>query len=139
MKRLLIFVLGVLLAGCGEPEKVYMDRGARAWMKDLKHQSSTERARAAFAVGQIGPPQASAAIPDLTELLTDSAPLVRQMAATALGHFGPEAKPAVPALLQLAKTDREPKVRWEATKALERIDAEATAQLDDAHGHAGTR
>jgi HEAT repeat protein len=135
----LLFVLGLLLAGCGEPEKVYMNRGARAWMKDLKHQSSTERARAAFAVGQIGPPQASAAIPDLTELLTDSAPLVRQMAATALGQFGPEAKMAVPTLLQMAKTDREPRVRLEAAKALERIDMEAAEQLEDGHGHAGNR
>jgi HEAT repeat protein len=78
------------------------------------------RARAASALGEIGPP-ARGAIPALIELLRLPDRETRENVATALAGIGPE---AVEPLTQ-ALRDRDPKVRGGAAFALEKLGAQA--------------
>lgn len=80
---------------------------------------------AARTLGRIGP-EAKAAVPVLTELLTHKEQSTRYNAASALGKIGPEAKAAVPALTDLLK-DQSIFNRGAAAEALGKIGPEAKA------------
>jgi hypothetical protein len=85
---------------------------------------------AAHALGRIG----EAAVPQLTQALSDPNPLVRQRAADVLARIGPDAKDAVPALIRTLG-DRDEEVRKAATRALGEIGpgaAEAVPRLIEA-------
>jgi hypothetical protein len=85
---------------------------------------------AAHALGRIG----EAAVPQLTQALSDPNPLVRKRAADVLARIGPDAKDAVPALIR-ALGDRDEQVRKAATRALGEIGpgaAEAVPRLIEA-------
>jgi HEAT repeat protein len=90
----------------------------------LKGESATVRAKAADALGAIGP-KAKAAVPNLTALFADSDRTVQHRAVVALGAFGEAASDAVPALIEVMQNPRilEP-TRQLALKVLVR---EATA------------
>jgi hypothetical protein len=85
---------------------------------------------AAHALGRIG----RAAVPQLTQALSDPNPLVRKRAADVLARIGPDAKDAVPALIRTLG-DRDEDVRKAATRALGEIGpgaAEAVPRLIEA-------
>jgi HEAT repeat protein len=85
---------------------------------------------AARALGRIG----EAAVPQLTQALSDPNPLVRKRAADVLARIGPDAKDAVPALIR-SLGDRDEEVRKAATRALGEIGpgaAEAVPRLIEA-------
>jgi HEAT repeat protein len=75
------------------------------------------RVAAMRAVAVIGGVQAHAAIPALTDGVTDADSRVRQVAAEVLGNFGPAARKAVDALNQ-ALQDTDPDVQRAAGEAL---------------------
>jgi HEAT repeat protein len=64
-----------------------------------------ERARAAQALGELGP-KAKDAVPALVSALDDDAPSVRVDATVALGRIGPDARAAVPHLVATMKWNR---------------------------------
>jgi HEAT repeat protein len=72
-------------------------------LNDLKSANAGTRARAAMALGKMGP-SAKAAVPGLAEAVVDRDLNVRYYAAEALGAVGPEAKAAVPALIKALDT-----------------------------------
>ena len=74
------------------------------------------------ALGRIGP----AAVPQLSQMLQDQDPAVRQMAARILARIGPDAVKAVPDLIELLQ-DRHPQVQRAAARALGQIGPEAAA------------
>jgi HEAT repeat protein len=87
-------------------------------------------------LGKIGP-DAKGAVTDLSQLLLDGEPAIRQAAADALAQIGPGAEKAAPMLAALLR-DPTPDVRFAASKALIQIGPaakaavpEATAALDD--------
>jgi HEAT repeats len=84
----------------------------------LKARSPEARARAAAALGGLGP-AAKPAVTDLIAALKDRDPGVRQAAAFALGRIGPDAIDALPALRSLARGGPASAV---ATKAIESIE-----------------
>ncbi len=78
------------------------------------------RVSAASVLERFGP-SARSAIPELTEALKDSHPLMREEAARALGQMGPlAAQDAGPALLQ-TRQDSNPEVKNAASEALKKI------------------
>jgi len=86
-------------------------------VRSLKLRDPAARARAATALGRMGP-AAKEAVPGLAAALKDRDLSVRAAAAYALGRIGPEAKPALPALEAAA---REKPLREIATGAIEAI------------------
>lgn len=83
-------------------------------IEQLTANDAAIRRRAIVALGDLGT-GAGPAVPALTRVLTDGAPLVRQAAAEALGKIGSGA--AVPALTE-ALNDPDPAVRKAAAGAL---------------------
>ena len=103
------------------------------WCRDLLQASSQVRRAAAAALGQLGQ-DATPAVPQLAEALTDSAWIVRQAAAEALGQLGQVAARAVPQLAN-ALADSDKVVRQAAAEALVGLGqaaAPAVLQLADA-------
>jgi HEAT repeat protein len=127
MKKILIVCWAVLFAGCS-PEPVVQGKRASPWREDLKSPSASERWRAVWALGQIGPP-AKAAIPEITQLVKDPNPIVRFMAAEALGRFGPDAKSAIPVLRE-AMRDSSRTVREVARNSLRQVDPNEVVEED---------
>lgn len=89
----------------------------------LGHESDSVRWRAAWALGEIGPP-ARKAVPALVLALVDKDYTVRNRAVEALGKIGPGAKMAVPALVKTL-ADESGWLRRVALEALRKIDARA--------------
>lgn len=121
---------------------VYRGKDSVAWQTILERDSDDEsRRRAAYALGQIGPP-AEAAVPALAAALESRSLELRHSAADALGRIGPAAKDAVPKLLAgLASPVNDIYFYRYAAKALGRIGPDAksaepsllaTLQHDDA-------
>jgi HEAT repeat protein len=119
MKKLLMVCWAVLFTGCS-PEPVVEGKRASLWREDLKSPTPAVRWRAAWALGEIGPP-AKAAIPEIATLVKDPDPIVRFKAVAALGRFGPDAKSAVPVLREALRDGYRP-VREMARAALKQID-----------------
>lgn len=84
-----------------------------ALIKELAHKDPEVRAKAADAIGQIGP-AASAALKHLVKLLGDSDRTVRFRAVLALHTFGKKATPAIPALIKVINNNKglEPTRHW---------------------------
>jgi HEAT repeat protein len=128
MKRILLLLLSLALAGC-TMEPTHEGKAARVWRTELKHSDPMARWHAAAAIAVMEAPKD--AIPDLIECLKDDAYYVRAEAAVALGRMAPHAKAAVPALTELMKNDSNEKVRIHAAAALKRIDMQAVMQAED--------
>ncbi len=77
-------------------------------------------------LGRIGP----AAVPQLSDLLRDDDPAVRQTAAKILARIGPDAVTAVPDLIELLR-DPDPQVQRAAVRALGQIGPQAGAAVPD--------
>lgn len=118
-----------LIARLGDPDPAIRWNAARALGKIHAGPAGIEalvractdkvpevREHAAEALGDIGPPAASA-VPALTGLLSDENFKVRRDSARSLGKIGPAAKAAAEALRKLA-TDPEQSVRAAAAQAL---------------------
>ena len=71
-------------------------------IKILKIGDSSDRSRAAFELGILGP-KARKAIPALINALEDEYEKVSRWTANTLGKIGPEAREAVPALIKATK------------------------------------
>jgi HEAT repeat protein len=71
-------------------------------------------------LGKLGP-DASAAIPTITEALADPHPGIQRAAVQALGQLGPEVKSAIPALIQMLLHSNG-SIREEAASALGNVD-----------------
>lgn len=88
-------------------------RKTASLVKYLQHPEPQYRAEAAMALGAV---QDLEALPDLRELVEDTAPEVRLMAAYAIGQLGnPQ---GAPALVSLIESDTTTAVRTEALEAL---------------------
>ena len=96
--------------------------GTRPVIQPYTEWSTAEAA--ADALGRIGP----AAVPQLSTLLHDEDPEVRQQAARILARIGPNAVAAVPDLIQLLQ-DQHPQVQLAAARALGQIGPEAAAAV----------
>ncbi len=92
------------------------DKRAIQPLRDMLKGSTSKKEHAMRALGFM---QANEAFPDISGLLSDSDPRVRQTAAYSLGLLGDDQ--AVP-LLQKAKEDADELVRFFAEEAIERID-----------------
>ena len=103
-----------------KPEPEYEGKPLSRWVAETKDEDERVRIAAARALGKIG----LAAVPALTQLLTDKDEGVQMVAATLLGKIGPDAMTAVPALTQLLK-DNNKWVRMNAALALGEIGHEA--------------
>ena len=122
----------------------YEGRSARQWAAELDHPDGDARARAAFALGTIGPAAGDAA-PALARLLVaDIDPRARAEAALALSKMVPPDRGVAPALGQ-ALADDEPLVRANAGVALLKLGPDArpatdalTRALRDGRNHAYT-
>jgi HEAT repeat protein len=99
------------------------------WIGQLKDKDPSVRELAAQALAVYGP-EATTAIPALTEALQDGQDYVRLVAAEALGSIGPQAKAAVPQLAAALK-DKDQVVRMSVAQALGRFGPEARAALPD--------
>ena len=113
--------LAVAVSGCGggdgsTPAEANV-ASIPSLTQSLKLRDPAARARAAIALGRMGP-AAKEAVPGLTAVLKDRDVSVRSAAAYALGRIGPDAKPALAALQGLTK---QAATREVATEALERI------------------
>ncbi len=93
--------------------------GVEALVRVLTDKEASVREHAAEALGDIGPPAATAVVP-LVNALNDEYFKVRRDAARSLGKLGPAAKPAADALRKLS-TDPELSVRDAAAKALNEL------------------
>jgi HEAT repeat protein len=121
MRKRLPLTLLAVPDGCAEPRRE--GKTVSMWLDELKTSTSTsERWRAARALGAIGP-EARQAVPELSRALKDDDPMLRAEAASALGQMGPAARPAVPALKEML-TDKHLPVRDAAENALKAINAE---------------
>ena len=88
---LLLFSLGTLLAGCGEPpSNDGPSARAAVLIANLHDKNASIRAGAAAALGDIGP-QGKGAVPELVKALKDEDESVRRRAATALSKIDPKA------------------------------------------------
>ncbi len=86
-------------------------------VKIIKSGSPIGQARAATAIGRIGP-AAKDAIPALAGALSSPEASVREAAVRAIGQMGPPAKETTKQLLKLLKSDKSDNVRAAAAKAL---------------------
>jgi HEAT repeat protein len=113
MRRLLILILALPLAGCGP-------RSTSDWLVRLKDPDVVKRRQAIRELGsKTG--EAERVVPALVEALRDENGYVRHDAATTLGKFGEDAREAIPTLLAALK-DADPSVRRAAAAALKHID-----------------
>jgi HEAT repeat protein len=102
------------------PPPAESSRSLPALVARLHGDDPHERAEAAGRLAELSG-GVLAAVPDLTDGLTDADPEVRIAAANALGAVGPWAKGAIPALLQAEKGDTAPEVQQAARAALDRV------------------
>ncbi len=93
--------------------------GDKRAIEPLREMLKTSASKKEHAMRALGFMQAKEAFPDISGLLSDSDPRVRQTAAYSLGLMGDDQ--AVP-LLQKAKEDTDELVRFFAEEAIERID-----------------
>src|SRR6266496_4799088 len=92
MKQFLMTPCFLLLAcGCGGA------KSTPAWVEQLQAQESSERLRAAQALGERRA-EATLVVPVLANALKDTDAFVRREAAKSLGRIGSDAQPAVPQL-----------------------------------------
>jgi HEAT repeat protein len=94
----------------------------------LQCREPTIRRRAAYALSQIDPGEATKSIPELVEPLQDRAPQLRARVALALAHMGSAAREAIPALTEMLD-DRNPRARAGAARALGSMGVEAAATI----------
>ncbi len=120
MKKLLLVLCAVLLAGCG-------GKSTGDWVEQLHSRDSAQRLHAAKALGDRRT-EAPLAVPALADALRDEDAFVRREAAQSLGRIGPDARPAAPALMG-ALRDRKPDVRKAAAESLKNIDPETAARI----------
>ena len=102
MNRHVYLLATMILVGCaclGFAQDTKVGR----LVTQLKNPDAGIRARAAFALKELGP-TAKTALPALATALSDTNLNVRYWAATTLKQFGPEAVSAVPALVMSLKT-----------------------------------
>ena len=104
-------------------------------LKDERDEDGEARCNAADYLGMLGP-KANAAIPALTELLTNENREIRVVGALALWKISHDAKTIVPVLIELLKyeevffgNDKGATVRWTAAMALAEIGPEAKAAV----------
>lgn len=117
-------VWSATIAGCGRATGVSSTAGGHAsaeavaeLVRGLSLPDPAARARAAEAIGRIGP-GAKAAVPALTKALQDRDLSVRAAAAYTLGEIGPDARGAIPNLERLTRPST---LRDVATRAIEKI------------------
>jgi hypothetical protein len=110
-----------------QKEPRYLEKTLNEWITLTKHKDVKIRAYATRALGALEP-DATSAVPALTQLLKDRESPVRRAAALALEKMGPDAKAAVPALTELLKDNNLP-VRQAAINALENINSDAKAAV----------
>jgi HEAT repeat protein len=100
---LLLAAIGLPRAAAQEPsassDASYDGQPASVYIEQLTSEDDNVRRRAAYILGQIGPP-ANGAIPALATALTDGQMEIRWYAIDALGQFGPSAAEAVPAIIK---------------------------------------
>lgn len=100
------------------------DSYIRTFVRLLSHPDEIAQARAAWALGRVGP-GATAAVPDLTSVAADTGRLVdpRWSAVVALERLGPASRPALPTLLALLD-EPDPDMREAIARALGAISDE---------------
>jgi len=113
----------------GAPEPGY--DALPALLKMLRHKSPRRRARAAEAVGALGP-RAREAAGALKRALRDRSPRVRSNAALALGSVTQGTDFGVKALRR-ALRDQDPDVRYSAAAALGRIGTQGSSRVFTGH------
>jgi HEAT repeat protein len=100
-------------------------------VEDTKNDRTT-RVWAVHALGKIGAPEASVALPALQKVLEDDKALldIRTAIIEEMGNFGKDASPAVPFLGKLLTDDASPiEIRNAAVTALEKLGPDAKAAL----------
>jgi HEAT repeat protein len=120
MKKYVVMVLALLLAGCG-------GKSTAGWIDQLQAGESSQRLRAIKAL-EGRHREADRVVPALARALEDQDAFVRRDAARALARFGPRACEALPALLARLN-DRNAAVRKAAAGAVKAIDPEAAARV----------
>jgi len=127
---LLFLALLLVQARATASEALYDGQPVPHWQAALKDSDPKIRRRAAYALGQVGPPAATAAVSDLSTALADRHVEVAWYAADALGRIGPKAAPAVKALIGvIEETPGDAVLRRNAVIALGRIGPEAKEAL----------
>ena len=102
---LALAVIAAILLPCvvarGQDQRLMRDgHSLSEWIERTKDPKPEVRKQAAIVLHDMGP-DAKAAVPALTRLLSDKESGVRDRAARALAVMGPQAKTAVPALIKL--------------------------------------
>jgi HEAT repeat protein len=90
------------------------------WAAALRHPDPSQRRKAAFTLGNIGPSD-PAVLTALTDGLKDADAGVRREAILALVKYGPGATSAIAALSELREHDSNPMIRACAAKAVEKL------------------
>jgi HEAT repeat protein len=125
-RPLLCVILNLVILGCTSKEAGTVGGDIRELVQALKEGDDPTRARAAQALGDLGP-DAREAVPALRAALRDEYEMVRENAAEALGDMGPAAKLAVPELISTMRDSVVP-VREAAKEALRKIAPAAAAK-----------
>ncbi|MGE5192969.1 MAG: HEAT repeat domain-containing protein [Deltaproteobacteria bacterium] len=102
MKKLLLLIVVAYLGAC-VPLFAADTPDVETLIKDLRSVKADQRARAAEALGQLGP-YAAPAVKALVASLADKSAEVQYEALIALEHIGPAARAAVPDLVALLKS-----------------------------------
>jgi HEAT repeat protein len=118
MKKVLLFCLAALSAGCG--------KSTADWVAQLRSGDVTLRRQAIRALAEKRA-ESETIVPALAGALEDEDAYVRRDAARALAKIGPEAKPALAALVKLLQ-DQVPRVRGAAAEALKKVDPASAAR-----------
>ena len=88
MKKLMVVFLALLVAGCGNKEKLYKGKPASYWAKDLDDPDVKTRHEAATALAAIGR-DGRDFVPDLIKVLKDKDAGVRGKAAEVAENWSP--------------------------------------------------